>query len=132
VWVEGGHAFYSLTSSEWTIVYDIATGLWHERESSGYGYWRPLKILRAFDRWIVLDSTSAMLGFLDGESFTEWGQPLRSSATAPAISQENRWMFHSRLELVFEQGIGVSSGQGANPQVMVDWSDDGGRTWSNE
>lgn len=132
VWVEGGHAFYALTSSDWTIVYDISTGLWHERESDDLSYWRPLKILRAFDRWIVLDSLSARMGFLSDGVFTEWGQTLRSSATAPAVSQENRWIFHSRLELVFEQGVGAATGQGVNPQVMLDWSDDGGRTWSSE
>lgn len=130
-WSESGHAFYGLSSASWTLVYNIATGFWHERKSTGYVYWRPLKILRAFDKWLALDSTSNKIGYLSDSTFTEWGDVLRSSATAPAIAQENRWLFHSRLELEFEQGVGTS-GQGENPQVMIDWSDDGGRTWSAE
>lgn len=39
-------------------------------------------------------------------------------------------MVHQRLELVFEQGVGIPQGQGSDPQVMLDWSDDGGRSWS--
>jgi hypothetical protein len=113
------------------MVYDISTGSWHERQSYGYSYWRPLRIIRAYDKWLVLDSLTNKIGYLSDQTFTEWGQVLRSSATAPAISNENRWIFHQRLELEFEQGVGTT-GQGANPLVMVDWSDDGGRTWSAE
>lgn len=130
-WSEKGHAFYAISSTDWTMVYDISTGTWHERQSYDEENWRTLTILRAHEKWLVLDSLSNKIGYLNENTFTEWGEVLRSSATAPAISNENRWLFHNRLELVFEQGIGTS-GQGANPQVMVDWSDDGGRTWSAE
>ena len=51
-------------------------------------------------------------------------------ATSPPVTAENRRMNHSRLELVFESGVGLNLGQGSDPQVMLDWSDDGGRTWS--
>jgi hypothetical protein len=33
---------------------------------------------------------------------------------------------------VFEQGVGLITGQGSDPQVMLQFSDDGGRTWSSE
>lgn len=129
-WSEGGHAFYGITSDDWTLVFDVATGFWHERKSHGYDYWRPQHILRAYGQWLALDSTSNKIGTLSSDTFTEWGDVLRSSATAPSISNENRWVFHNRLELEFEQG--ATTDLAANPQVMVDWSDDGGRTWSAE
>ena len=28
--------------------------------------------------------------------------------------------------------MGLNTGQGSDPQVMLRWSDDGGHTWSNE
>lgn len=130
-WSEKGHAFYGITSAEWTLAYDISTGMWHERRSYNQDNWRAFGIFRAYDKWLVLDSLSNKIGYLSEETFTEWGDVLRSSASAPAIYNENRWIFHNRLELEFEQGVGTS-GQGVNPQVMVDWSDDGGRTWSAE
>jgi hypothetical protein len=38
----------------------------------------------------------------------------------------------ARFELQVESGAGLISGQGSDPQVMLDWSDDGGKTFSNE
>lgn len=38
---------------------------------------------------------------------------------------------YDRVELEFEAGSGLLTGQGSNPIVMLDWSDDGGHTWSN-
>jgi hypothetical protein len=31
-----------------------------------------------------------------------------------------------------ERGVGLTTGQGSDPQAMLQWSDDGGYTWSNE
>ena len=31
-----------------------------------------------------------------------------------------------------ETGVGLNSGQGSDPQIMMMYSDDGGRTYSNE
>lgn len=39
---------------------------------------------------------------------------------------------HDEFALDLETGVGLSSGQGSDPQVMLRWSDDGGHTWSNE
>jgi len=36
------------------------------------------------------------------------------------------------LQVDFETGVGTQTGQGVDPQAMLDWSDDGGHTWSNE
>lgn len=131
-WKEAGHSFVAFTFAEGTWVYDAATQLWHERQSTDYDNWRPLFILRAYERWLAGDSQSNKLGQLDADTFTEWSAVLRSSCTSPAIAQENQFIPHDRVELVFEQGVGLTSGQGSAPQVMLQFSDDGGRTWSNE
>ena len=131
-WKEAGHGFVAFTFAEGTWVYDAATQLWHERQSTGYDNWRPLFVLRAYEQWLAGDATSNKIGALDADTFSEWGAVLRSSCTSPAIAQENQMIPHDRVELVFEQGVGLTSGQGSDPQVMLDWSDDGGRTWSNE
>jgi hypothetical protein len=38
----------------------------------------------------------------------------------------------SYAELLADMGQGLTTGQGADPQVAMRWSNDGGRTWSNE
>jgi hypothetical protein len=39
---------------------------------------------------------------------------------------------HHSLQLDCETGVGLVTGQGDDPQVMLRWSDDGGHTWSSE
>jgi hypothetical protein len=131
-WTEAGHKFFSLTSTDGTFVYDISSDLWHERQSFGSTRWRPQFVLRAFNQWMVGDYASNKLGLLDPNIFTEWGDVLRSSCASPAISDDNRRINHHWIEFVFEQGVGLTDGQGSDPQMMLHWSDDGGRTWSNE
>jgi hypothetical protein len=131
-WSEAGHTFYALTCTHWTFVYDCSTGLWHERQSYSQDNWRAAVILRAFNKWLVCDADSNKIGQLTAAAFSEWGDVLRTSCTAPAVTDDNKRIFHSRLELTFEQGTGLVSGQGSDPQIMLRWSDDGGRTWSGE
>jgi hypothetical protein len=129
-WTEGGHKMVGFHFAEGTWVYDISTQLWHERQSTGHTRWRPQIALSAYSRTIVGDYASNRIGYLSDSTFSEWEEPLRSSCTAPSVAEENRQMFHSSLELQFEQGVGTLST--TDPQVMLDWSDDGGRTWSSE
>jgi hypothetical protein len=42
-----------------------------------------------------------------------------------------RQYFHE-LQIQFQPGVGLSTGQGDDPQAMLRWSNDGGSTWSNE
>lgn len=131
-WKEPGHAFYSLSCADFAFVYDFASQLWHERESHGLYPWRRAFTARAYDKWIVGDTDSAALGTLDGDTFTEFGAVMRASCASPPVGEDNRRIVHPRLELVFEQGVGIPTGQGSDPQVMLRFSDDGGRTWSSE
>lgn len=129
-WSEGGHDFVAFSFDSATIVYDLSTQLWHERVSLGFTRWRPLFILRCYDEWLVGDFYTNRIGLLDPTVFAEWQDTLWAMATAPPVTDGNRRVFHSRLELVFESGVGLNTGLGSDPQVMLDWSDDGGRTWS--
>lgn len=130
-WKEAGHEFVAVTCADFTFIYDASTDLWHNRESYGYPYWRAQFVLRAYNTLLVGDSLSNKLGELSADTFTEWTDILRVSCTSGSVSKDNKRMRHSRLELVFEQGVGLSTGQGSDPQVMLRWSNDGGRTWSN-
>jgi len=51
------------------------------------------------------------------------------------VTDEQVWAFFSRLEVLLQTGVGLSSvstTQGHDPQIMLQWSDNNGRTWSNE
>lgn len=131
-WSEGGHTFYSLTCSEWTKVYDCLTQLWHDRGSYGYDFWRPSMALSAYGRWLVGDQASNKLGALDANTFAQWGEHQIMLATAYVPPDQNAQIDEPRLELVFEQGVGLVTGQGSDPQMMIRQSMDDGRTWGNQ
>ena len=59
-------------------------------------------------------------------------QLLRRQRTAPHLSQEQGWIFYQRVQFDFQAGVGQVSGTYVDPTVMIQWSDDGGHTWSQE
>lgn len=131
-WVENGHTFYGLFSADFGFVYDCSTQLWWERQSFNRATWRAAFAVIAHKQLYVGDTETGTFGMLSPDVFSDFGEVLRLSCTAPAISQENKRLTLDRLELVFEQGVGLPSGQGADPQVMLHFSKDGGRTWGPE
>lgn len=133
-WVENGHKMVGWTYDEGTFVYDISTQLWHERASYGRANWRAAFIVRGNNQSLVGDSLSNKLGVLDADTFTEWGGTMVASVTSPSVPhpEELEMLPHSYLDLVFEQGVGLVTGQGSDPKVMVRFSDDDGRTFGSE
>jgi hypothetical protein len=127
-WVEGGHSFYAVTCADFTFVYDISTGLWHNRQSYQQPNWNVTHVDLMPDGWLACYGEKA--GLLSSSTFTEWGEVLRSSAVSPPITGDNNVLFHGMLELVFETGVGLLGSEA--PRVMMRFSDDGGRTWSSE
>ena len=129
-----GHTFYVITfpTADVTWVYDAATDAWHQRRSWGLGRWRANCYARLGQKHIVGDCSSGRLYLLDPEAYTEAGRPIERVRTTQPIAAEDKRLIHSRLCVDFESGVGLSSGQGEDPQALLSWSDDGGRTWSNE
>jgi hypothetical protein len=54
---------------------------------------------------------------------------IRRLRRAPHLAQENVRLFYRRFELDLERGVGLATGQGADPLVMLRLSRDGGHTW---
>ena len=55
--------------------------------------------------------------------------PIRRERWFPHISAEQKRSYFSFFQLDLEPGNGLPTGQGSDPRVMVDWSDDGGHTF---
>lgn len=133
---QDGHAFYVLTfpTADQTWVLDVTTGLWHERM-----YWngaehrhRGACYAFAFGRHLVGDHTNGRIYELSLDAFDDAGDELRAIRRTRHQSAEGKRLFWSSLQIDIEAGVGLSSGQGSDPQMMLRWSDDGGKTWSNE
>jgi hypothetical protein len=128
-----GNLFYeiSLPSSNESYVYSDRTGTWSERKS-GLGRHVSAGYVFLGNRQYVGHYQNPWLGALDPAVFTEFGAPvIRTAQTEPHNSGNHLVTYHT-LTVEFEPGEGITTGQGADPQAMLAYSDDGGYTWSSE
>jgi hypothetical protein len=128
-YAQDGHLFYVLTFPEGTFVYDATTQLWHERETYGETQWNLGNPVTFAGGVLVGDLTSNKIGRLDPKTYADFGQPQRVEWVYQPIYAEGVKAFHDSLEMVFERGVGLTSGQGSDPQITLEFSDDGGKTW---
>lgn len=86
---------------------------------------------------LIQDHSNGNLYELDFDTFTDNGEVVqrkRSTATIHAglFGEPGKEIFFDKVEFVIETGVGVATGQGSDPQLMVRFTDDGGRTFSAE
>lgn len=132
-----GHKWVFLTfpTGNRTYVYDVSTGLWHRRQSLDVNgedlqRWRGNCHIKAFGYDLVGDAFTGDVCFVDPTVFTECGNPIQMQLVSPPTHQDRKRVFYSNFELDMETGVGLSYGQGSDPQVMLEWSNDGGKSWS--
>ena len=119
VYQEQGHTFYVLTfpTANATWVYDLTTGLWHERGSWNsntlqYDYWHPRWHAFAFGRHLVGDRSNGYVYEMDVTIPCEGdGTYIRRLRIPPPLACANRMarMSISRFELLLEPGTGNGS-----------------------
>lgn len=135
-YTDQGHEFCVLTVGNATWVYDYTEGLWHRR-----GWWNPQTGQQDRQRqWVhcnadglhlVGDWETSTVYRQDTSIPTDNGQSIVRQRRAPHLSNEQRFMFYSAFQLDMETGLGTTSGQGVAPTALLQWSDDGGHTWSS-
>lgn len=132
-----GHKFLILTfpSGNATWVYDIATNLWHERissnsDNSSMQRWRGNCSVVGYGKTLIGDAYNGVVGYLTDQVFTEYDNPIQAYLVWPVIHSDRKRIFMSRFELDVQNGVGLTTGQGSDPQIMLDWSNDGGRTFT--
>ena len=133
-----GHEMYVVTfpSIDLTWVYDASTKIWHKWLSwdNLTGYHRHRSNCGAFfnNVYLVGDYENGKIYQLDNAVYTENGNTIRRLRRAPHLTQDLQRQYFSELQIQFQPGVGLQTGQGQDPQAMLRWSNDGGSTWSNE
>lgn len=139
VYHEQGHIFYCLQvrGLDTTLVYDGSTGEWHERSfkdpvtntmqqhrGSCHFFFNQLNLIGDRETGAIYD--------IDLSYYDDAGDEMICERIAPHYQDEKRLTSYAAFELDMEIGIGLNTGQGRDPQIMLQYSDDGGRTWSSE
>jgi hypothetical protein len=133
----GGHVFYVINFPEATWVYDLTTKLWHERAFTNSGALERhrgnvLAFVPQYGIHMVGDYANEKIYQYDEATYSDDTFEITRMRTSPHVSNTDIKMFCSKFTLDMETGIGLVSGQGSDPQVVLQWSDDGGHTWSSE
>lgn len=139
-YAQGGHSFYVLTLPTLgrTLVYDAAAPdpsmAWHERRSGTAlveAVWAPQCIFTAYGKTLA-GLTDGRIAELDLNTYADLDGPIRSSIISLPLYPDGDRGIMDGIELECELGVGLTTGQGSDPQVMMRYSDDGGGVYSNE
>ena len=109
VYMFAGKKFWVLSSQAWTWEFNLGTQQWNERTSlSGglQGRWRGDGGHPAFGRWLMGDTQSGTLCYVDDTNYTELGAPqLMRIESAPVQNFPNRIRV-ARADFNFATGAG--------------------------
>lgn len=129
---QAGHEWYVLLFSDLCLAFDITTGLWSERKSRGMDRWRANCHAFFGDKQLVGDYSSGAIWELDLSTYAEGTEMIEREVITPHQWADSRPIVYRSVRLDAEMGVGLVSGQGSDPVALLSWSDDGGRTWSDE
>jgi hypothetical protein len=133
-YISRGNAFWQLSSDDWTWVYNLTNGTWHERQSYLLNRSRMSLSIPAFNRWLVGDTQGQYMLEVNPEQLREIDDPLIVTIeSAPVQNFPNRVRV-ARADFDFTVGVGDVTGEDpieTDPTVMISWSDDGGATFTN-
>ena len=128
-----GHQFaiFSFPSGNRTLCYDMSTGLWHERGDidvkTGQNTYHKVSYLTNWQNKIMVGTEfNSNLYQWDLDTFTDNGKMIKRIRVAPHIHEDRKRVFFHELEIDFERGVGLNSGYGSDPQIMLELSNDGG------
>lgn len=135
-----GHTFYLLRFTDGMITWswDVQNSIWTKRgtwisEDNQYIAWRPVYHALAYNQHRFLDAETGSVYIVSVDYATDVdSREIRRVRRAPGLTDENRELYYATLELDLETGLGLSSGQGSDPQVMMRSSNDGGQTFGSE
>lgn len=133
----GKHKFYQITFpiANRSFLFDCSTRLWSETQTGASivpsRHWGNLSSYYSGGLVVTDYATNQIYKFSD-TTYTDNGQTIvREITTRHLLSEFNRIRV-SLLYLDMETGVGLQTGQGSNPQIMLQYSKDNGRTWSAE
>jgi hypothetical protein len=140
-----GHIFYIITFpvADRTWAYDLITktwGQWSTRQQNNFpsdnqyinSRWRANNYVFYNNKHLIGDYKTGNIYQLSNDVFTDNGETIVYERTTNVFQEKlNRICVYS-IELDFEKGQGLTTGQGSDPAMMLQISRNGGITWGNE
>jgi len=132
-----GQNFYILTfpaeNKTWALTENLGDKGWFELSTgTDQGkYQASGSVMIGSDTWMVDDGG---LYKLDVDTYTNGGETIQRRRTMGVISgaafgKRGAEIQLSKIKILMETGVGIISGQGEDPKIILEMSYDGGRSW---
>jgi hypothetical protein len=108
------------------LSWSSTSGTYHRHFANCYANFADIRMCGDYQTGVLYQQDRAF--------YTDAGNPLRAQRRTPHVwkKQSRERIFFAQLQVEFTPGVGLQTGQGEDPQVMVRWSDDGGLSWGTE
>jgi hypothetical protein len=131
----GGHAMYVINfpTAGYSWLLDGSTGIWTNLKSYGLTRHRGELSFNLAGNIIVCDYATGALYKLKSTVMTDAGGVIEREVIGETVAQPGGEFFSvDTLRIDMETGVGLTSGQGSNPQVSLSVSRDKGKTFGPE
>ena len=135
-WTWNGHLFYQVTfqSAGRTFLYDDIDGMWSEMQTGAAISGRHIgQFAVQFNNQIyVTDYATPSIYTFDDTAFTDNGAVIPRVVQTRHLTNGGNKFSLGQILIDMETGVGLQSGQGSDPQMMVQVSRDSGKTFNYE
>lgn len=134
-----GQDFYILSFGvdELVYVYSEQTQSWFNLSSgTDNGRYRAVDLVEVYGTVIGFDYSTANAIELDEDTHTDLGDVIQRRRVLPQLNSSvlglgaGKRLLMDSAKFIVETGVGLASGQGSDPKIMVEFSENGGATWS--
>lgn len=128
-----GHTFveFSFPTAKRTFAYDLSENTWITLASKDVGRHRKQGHVFYQGKCIVGDFANSNFYQMDVKTYTDNGDYIERTRSAQFVHKDRKMVSIPELEIEFIPGVGLTTGQGSDPQVILSVSKDGGKTWSH-
>lgn len=129
-----GHPMYQINfaAADRSLLYDMLTNTWDEVQTGVAASGRHMADIGVAykNRTLISDSSGANIYTFDEDTYDDNGTAIKRQVVSRHINNGGNLFGIAEVYLDMETGVGVGDGtQGSDPQVMMEVSKDGGRTW---
>jgi hypothetical protein len=129
----GGHpmAQFNFPTANKSWLYDGAMDTWSElQDSAGSRDWGN-KYCTFLNQRLVTDYRNGKIYKLDPNVYSNNGETLPFEVTSKHIWNDDKHIGISQLQVDIQSGVGLVTGQGSDPQMMLEVSKDGGNSFNS-
>jgi hypothetical protein len=132
-YISRGHGMIELSCPAWTWVLNTSTGWWHEKKKYLGLRSRVAGSVYAFSKWLTGDTDSGNMVEITNSSYVDIANPITTEVWSKPIQNFPARIQVPSIWIDISTGVGIATGSdpiATDPDIEIDWSDDGGQTFS--